>query len=75
MSVVPAWPIGKAKNSILPQYFLRAAIRGEYFSVFSSNLMSQTRSLQKPISTRMKLHCIVLKEVGSGEGMFGTPLA
>jgi len=28
VSVVPAWPIGKATNSTRPQYFLRAAIRG-----------------------------------------------
>jgi hypothetical protein len=28
VSVVPAWPIGKAINSALPQYFLRAAMRG-----------------------------------------------
>ena len=48
---------------------------GEYFSVFLSNLMSQPRSLQKPISTRMRVHCILLTEVGSGEGVFGTPLA
>jgi hypothetical protein len=34
VSVVLAWPIGKAIISILPQYLLRAAIRGEYFSVF-----------------------------------------
>ena len=75
VSVVPAWPIGKATNSTRPQYLLRAAIRGEYFSVFSSNLMSQPRFMQKPISTRMRVHCILLKEVGSGEGGFGTPLA
>jgi hypothetical protein len=31
VSVVPASPTGKATNSTLPQYFLRAAIRGEYF--------------------------------------------
>ena len=29
VSVVPAWLIGKATNSTLPQYFLRAAMRGE----------------------------------------------
>ena len=75
VSVVPAWPLGKATNSTRPQYFLRTAIRGEHFSVFSSSLMSQPRSLQKPISTRMRVHYILLKEVGSGEGVFGTPLA
>ena len=75
VSVVPAWPIGKAKNVTLPQYFLRAAMRRDYFSVFSSHLTSQPRSLQKPISTMMRVHCILLKEAGSGEGVFGTPLA
>ena len=40
VSVVPGWPIGKAINSTLPQYLLRAAIRGEYFSVFFSILVS-----------------------------------
>ena len=47
VSVVTAWPIGKAKNFTRPQYFLRAAMRAEYLSVFSSNLMSQPRSPQK----------------------------
>ncbi len=57
VSAVPAWPIEKATNSTLAQYLLTAATRGEYFSVFLSNLMSQPRSLQKPISTRMRVHC------------------
>ena len=34
VSVVSAWSIGKAINSTLSQHLLRAAIRGEYFSVF-----------------------------------------
>ena len=34
VSVVPAWPMGTATNSTLPQYFLRAARNVEYFSVF-----------------------------------------
>jgi hypothetical protein len=34
-TVVPAWPMGIATNSTLPQCFLRATTRGEYFSVFS----------------------------------------
>ncbi len=34
VSVVPAWPMGKAMNSNLPHYFRRAAMRREYFSVF-----------------------------------------
>ena len=48
---------------------------GGYFSVFLSNLMSQPRSVQKLISTRMRVHCFLLKEVGSGKGVSGTPLA
>ena len=75
VSGVPAWLIGKATNSTLPEYFLRAAMRGEYFSVFLSNLTSHQRSLQKPISTRMSVHCFLSKEVGPGEGVSGTPLA
>ena len=75
VSVVPAWPIGKATNSTRPQYFVRAAMREEYFSVFLLCLMSQPRSLHKQISTRMRVHCFLLKEVGSGEEVSGTPLA
>ncbi len=42
VSVVPAWPIGKATNSTRPQCFLRAAMRGEYFLVlFVASLVSQ----------------------------------
>ena len=29
VSVVPAWPIGKAISSTLPHYLLRVAMRGE----------------------------------------------
>jgi hypothetical protein len=31
---MPACPIGKATNSTLPQYFLNAEMRREYFCVF-----------------------------------------
>ena len=51
VSVLIACPIRKATNPTLPQYFLRAVIRGEYFLVFSASFLSQPRSLQKPIST------------------------
>jgi hypothetical protein len=67
--------MGKAMNSTRPQYLLRAVKRGEYFSVFFSNLMPQPRSLQKPISTMMRVHGNLSKEVGSGEGASGTTLA
>ena len=30
VSVIPAWPIGKAMNSTCPQCLLRAAMRGAY---------------------------------------------
>ena len=75
VGVVPAWPIGKAMNSTRSQYFLRDAMRGEYFSVFLSILMSRPRSLQKPISTMTRVHSFLSKEVGSGEGVSGIPLA
>ena len=48
---------------------------GGYFSVFLSNLTSQPRSLQNPISTMMRVQFFLSKEVKSGEGVFGTPLA
>ena len=75
VSVVPAWPMGKAMNSTLPQYRLRASSRGAYFEVFSSSFSTQPKSLQKPISMMMSVHCFLSKEVGSGEGKSGTPLA
>ena len=40
VSVVPTQPMGKAMNSTSPQYFLRDEMRGEYFSIFLSNLTS-----------------------------------
>ncbi len=55
-------------------YLLRAANRGEYFSVFFSSFVSQPMSLQKPISTMMRVHCFLSKEVGSGEVASGIPL-
>ena len=55
VSVVPWWPMGKAINSTCLQYLMRAAKRGEYFSVFFSNLMSQPKSLQKPVSTMTRV--------------------
>ena len=75
VSVVLAWPIGKAINFTLPQYLLRSAMRGEYFSVFLLNLVSQPRSMKKLISTMMRVHFFLSKDVGSGEGVSGTPLA
>ena len=75
VSIVLAYPIGKATNSTLPQYFLRPAMRGGYLSVFFASSTSQPKSLQKPISTRMPVDCFLLKEVELGEGEFGGPLA
>ena len=43
-----------------------AAKSGEYFSVFSSSLMSHPRSLQKPTSTMIRVQFFLSKEVGSG---------
>ena len=75
VSIVPACPIGKAINSILPQYFLRASMRGEYLSVYFASLMSLPKSLQKPISIMATAHCFLVKEVGSEEEKSGTPQA
>ncbi len=47
---------------------------GEYFSVFFSILMSQLRSLKKPISKLKRVNCFLSKEVGSGEGASWIPL-
>ena len=75
VGMVSVWLMGKAMNSSLPQYVLRAAMRGGFLLVFLSILMSQPRSLHKPISTMMRVHYLLSKEVGSGKGVFGTPLA
>jgi hypothetical protein len=48
---------------------------GGYFSVFFSNLMSLSRSLYNPTSTMTRVHYFLSKEVESGEGESGTPLA
>jgi hypothetical protein len=53
------------------QYFLRATKRGEYSSFF---FMSKPKSMQKPISTRMRVQYLLLGEVDSGVGESGTPL-
>ena len=61
-------------KSTFPRYFLRAEMRGEYFVVFFTILLSQPKSLQKSISTRMRVRCVLLNEVGSGEGEPGISL-
>jgi hypothetical protein len=73
--VVPAWPMGKAMNSTRPQYLLRAASKGAYFEDFSSSFSTHPKSLQKPISMMMRVHCFLSKVFGSGSGESGTPLA
>jgi len=45
VSVVPAWPMGKAMSSTRPHCLPRAAIREKCFLVFFSILMSQPRPL------------------------------
>ena len=62
--VVPACPMGKATNSTRPWCLLRAAMRGEYFLVLASILVLQPISLQKPVSTMMRVHDFVLKDDG-----------
>ena len=66
--VVPACPMGKATNSTRPQGLLRAAMMGGYFLVLAYSLVSQPRSMQKPISMTMRVHAYLLKEVWSGCG-------
>ena len=48
---------------------------GGVFLGFFSILISQAKSLHKPISTRMRVQCFLSNEVRSGEGESGTPLA
>jgi hypothetical protein len=73
--VVPACPMGKATNSTHSQCLLRAAMRGDYFLVLASIWFLQPRSLQKPISTIMRVQYFLLKDDGSGCGESGTHLA
>jgi hypothetical protein len=73
-AVVPACPMGKATNFTFSRSFLKAATRG-VFSVFFAILSSQPKSLHKPISTRLRVHFVLLNEVGSGEKESGPPLA
>ena len=54
---------------------LEACDEGGVFSIFFSILASQPKSLQKPISTRIRVHRVLLNEVYFGEGASGTPLA
>ena len=73
-SVVSACPMRMATSSTIPQYLLRAAMRGIYFSVFFVSLLSQPRSLHNPTSTRMKVHSFLFTLLWSGSGVAGTPL-
>ena len=59
-SEVPAYPMGKATNSTLPQYFLTAAMKLEYFSAFYVRSLSQPRSLQDPTFIRIRVHSFLL---------------
>jgi len=74
LSVVPACPMGMATNSTHPQYCLRAATRGEYFSVFSLCFLSHPRSRENPISMRMRVHVLLSRALRPGSGVFGIPL-
>ena len=38
VSVVPAWLMGKAMKSTLPQYLLRAAKRGEFIDAYLGSI-------------------------------------
>ena len=56
LNVVPACPMGMTTNSTLSLYFLRLAMGGEFFMVFSICLLSHMRSLHYPTFTRMRVH-------------------
>ena len=75
LSVVHACSMGKTTNSSVPKCFLRAAMGGMDLLVLASSLSSHPRSQQIPISTTIRVQSFLLKEVGSGEGESGTPLA
>jgi hypothetical protein len=65
-NVVLACPMEMATNSTLPPYFLRAAMRGRYVSVFSVSLVSRPRYLQNHTSTRVRVHDWLLTMDWSG---------
>ena len=68
VSVVPAWPMGIHTRFTQSQYYRRAQRRGWYFSVFFLRLSWRPRSLQKPISKRMREQSLRSKESWSGVG-------
>jgi len=73
--VILACPMGMATNLTRPQCLLRAVMKGKYFLVLASSLVSHPKSLQKPISIMMRVHAFLLKEVWSGFGESRTPPA
>ena len=76
VSVVPACPMGMARKSTLPNYFLRAATTSEYFLGFFACFLSHPRSRENPKSTaKMRVHDVLSKLVKPGSGVSGTPLA
>ena len=73
---VPAQPTGIHTKYTAPHSSLSLAISGAYLLAFSSLLMWQLRSAQKPSSIRIREHNCLSKSVpGDGEGIFGTPFA
>jgi hypothetical protein len=48
-------------------------MRGEYLSVLLSNLASQLRTMQKPISTRMRVLCFFVEGCRVGRGSVRYP--
>ncbi len=75
LRVVPAWPMGMHTRSTRPQFRRRAQRRGLYFSVYFVRMSWRPRSLQKPISKRMREQPLRSKESGCGVGSDGTPRA
>ena len=73
--VVPTWPIGSATNYTFHDKADNDATKGVYLSVFSCSFEWHPKSLQKPISMRMRLHCFRSKSHGFNSGVSGIPLA
>ena len=73
---VHAQPTGMHTKYTAPHSSLSLAISGAYLLSFSSFLMWQLRSAQKPSSIRIREHnCLSKSVTGDGEGIFGTPFA
>ena len=60
-------PMGKGTNSTRRKYNLGAAMRGECFSIIFYFVVA-TKVSAKADLARVRVHCVLLNEVRSGEG-------